>query len=296
MSIRLFYVAILTVLFPIVVYGAEDPNPVVGRARDFVLRDADAGRLIGYQPAEIQGGLQNDPDQRAEFIRQILLTRMVAEKARSAGFDKKPEMKEQLGYVIDQYIAKEYLDKIIAANITVSEEDLKKYYEEHNKEFLIPGAIKARHIFFEAPKDTSPAASAKAKAEEVLTRLKKGEDFAKLAKEFSQDSDTAAKGGELGWISPGKTNSPDFEKAVLPLKVNEISGIIETPFGFHIVRIDERKEERTATFDEAKNYIMERLKYELGQKNVTEFLDRLSMDTGLEVINKGLGTRDQEPK
>jgi parvulin-like peptidyl-prolyl isomerase len=288
MLFRILFLALVIGLFQIIGVQAEEFNPVVGKAGDFVLRDADLGRLIGYQPPQVQKVLQDDPAKRAEFVRELLLTRVVAEKAQASGFDNKPEIKEQLGYVVDQFLAREYLDKVVAADVTVPETDMKKYYREHEKDFLLPESVKARQIFFEVPKDATPEVKgkARAKAEELLAMLGKGEDFAKLAKEYSQDADTAAKGGEIGWVSPGKTNSKEFEKALFSLKAGETSGVVETPFGFHIVKIDERREKRTATFDEAREYIMNRLKGDLAQKKSIEFLEKISKDSGLEVAGE----------
>jgi parvulin-like peptidyl-prolyl isomerase len=293
MSFRALSLAVIVGLLLTVGAQAEELNPVVGRAGDFVLREADLDRLIGNQSPEVQKTLREDPDQRINLVRQILLTEAVAAKARSEGFDRKPEVREQVSYLIDQYLAQEYIGKVVAADIAVPEQELKKYYQEHEKDFLLPGSVKARHIFIDAAKDVAPEvkSKARAKAEEVLTRLRKGEDFSKLAKEFSLDTETSANGGELGWISPGKTNSEEFEKALFALKAGETGDIVETPFGFHIIRVDERREKRSATFEETREYILNRLKGELAQKKTQEFLDKLSKDTGLVVVGEKKGDK-----
>jgi len=238
MSFRALSLAVIIPLLLMVGAQAEELNPVVGRAGDFVLREADIDRLIGNQLPEVQRSLREDPAQRTNLVRQILLTETVAAKARSEGFDRKPEVREQVSYLIDQYLAQEYIGKVVAADVSVPEQELKKYYQEHEKDFLLPGSVKARHIFIDAPKDAAPEVKikARAKAEEVLAQIRKGDDFSKLAKEFSLDTETSANGGELGWISPGKTNSEEFEKALFALKAGETGDIVETPFGFHIIR------------------------------------------------------------
>jgi parvulin-like peptidyl-prolyl isomerase len=272
---------------------AEELNPVVGKAGDFVLREADLDRLIGNQPPEVQKTLREDPAKRINLVRQILLAEAVAAKARSEGFDRKPEVREQVSYLIDQYLAQEYIGKVVAADLAVPEQELKKYYQEHEKDFLLPEAVKARHIFIDAPKDATPEVKikARAKAEEVVARLRKGDDFSKLAKEFSQDTETSANGGELGWISPGRTNSEDFEKALFALKAGGTGDIVETPFGLHIIRVDERREKMTATFEETREFILNRLKGELAQKKTQEFLDKLSKDSGLVVVGEKKGEK-----
>lgn len=287
MAFRFF---ILTVIIGVLLtrgVQADEINPVVGKVGDFVLKQADIDRLINNQPTEAQKKLRDNPEERSNFVRQLLLTIAVANKAKSDGFDRKPEVKEQLSYLTDQFIAQEYMSRVVTANITVPDEDLKKYYKEHQQDFTLPETVKARHIFIEAPKDASEELKkkARAKAEKVLALAKKGEDFPKLARDYSEDADSATKGGELGSISPGKTNSEEFEKALFALKTGEISNIVGTPFGFHIIKVDERKDKKTATFDEAREYIRNRLKVEFEQRKAQQFLDELTKSAGVEVID-----------
>lgn len=265
----------------------EDLNPVAGKAGDFVLREADVERLLGSQSPEVRKAVQDNPGQRKEFVRQFLLMKSVASKARKEGFDKKPEVKELLSNLMDQYLAREYLIRVVAASATASEDELKAYYKEHEKEFLFPESVRTRQIFIASPRESSPddRAKARAKAERILEQVKKGEDFAKLAREHSEDSDTAAKGGELGLLSPGKTNSPEFEKAVFALKAGE-SALVETAFGYHIIKAEERTERRTATFDEARDYIRDTIEEQNKRKATEQFLERLSRETGLEVVGE----------
>ena len=265
---------------------AEELNPVVGKVGDFVLREADFERLLGSQPPEVQKAVQSSPEQRTVFIRQFLLTKAVAAKARKEGFDRKPEIRELLANLLDQYIANRYVAREVTASVTVTDEELKAYYREHEKELLLPESVRARHIFISSAQHSSPEekAKARAKAELVLERVRKGEDFAKLARENSEDSDTAARGGELGVLSPGGTNSPEFEKTVFALKAGEVSGIVETVFGYEIIKADQRNERRTARFDEAREYVRNILVEQNRQKTVQQFLEKLSSETGLEVV------------
>lgn len=267
---------------------AEEINPVIGKVGDFVLREADLERLLSYQSPEALQKLQADPAQRAEIVRQLLLTKAVAARSRKEGFDKKPEVKEELGYVIDNYLADQYLRKVVTADVTIPEEELKKYYAEHEKDFLVPESARVRHIYFEAAKDATPEVKekAKSKAEAVLKQLKDGADFAAVARVSSEDAESAAKGGDLGVLTPGKTNSKEFEKAAFALKAGETSPVVETPFGYHIIRVEEKTEQRTASFDEAKDYIRSTLKGQFEQKKAREFLDKLAKEAGLEVVQQ----------
>jgi parvulin-like peptidyl-prolyl isomerase len=264
---------------------AEEANPVLGKVGDFVLREADLDRIIAAQSPEVQKRIQDDPQLRGNLVREILMKKAVVIKARKEGFDRKPEVKEQLSYVFDNFISQEYLVKVVTAGVTVPEEDLKKFYQEHEKEFLEPEQIKVRHILIASTKDAGPEEKQKARgrAEAALLRLKKGEDFAALAKELSEDQNSAQSGGELAVITLGKTNSEEFEKAAFALKPGEISEIVATAYGFHIIRLDQRQEKRPVPFADARDFIFNRLKAEQEQKKVLEFMEKAVKETGLEV-------------
>jgi parvulin-like peptidyl-prolyl isomerase len=286
MTARIMVLMVVLWILTAFVASAEEINPVVGKSGAVSLRESDLKRLISYQSPEVQKKLQDEPEQRVILVRQLLTTNAIATKARSEGFDKKPEVMEQLGYLIDQFLAQEYLVKVVTTSVTVPDEDLKRYYKEHQQVFLLPEKITARHIFIEVSKESGPEekAKAQARADGILLRLKKGEDFDKLAKEMSDDADTAAKGGALGVIAPGKTNSEEFEKAAFALKSGEISAVVATPFGYHIIKVDERQEQRTASFEEAREYITLILKRELEQKKAQEFMEKTMKEAGVEVF------------
>lgn len=273
---------------------AEELNPVVGKAGDFVLREADLDRLTENLAPDVQKTLRENTEQRATFVRQLLLTRATAAKARKEGFDRRPEVREVISNLMDQFLAQEYLAKVVTANVTVTDDELKSYYDAHLQDFQVPEAVKVSHIFVSASKDAAVELreKAKAKAAGLLERVVKGESFAKVAVDSSEDVDSAKKGGDLGYITPGKTNSLEFEKAAFSLKTGETSAVVETPFGFHIIRADDRKEKRTATQDEAREYLTALVRDEIRKKRATEFFDRIAKESGLEVVGeKGGPTR-----
>jgi parvulin-like peptidyl-prolyl isomerase len=268
--------------------AAEETNPILGKAGDFILREADLDRILASQPPAVQKRFQEEPQQRAALVREILMKKAVVAKARKEGFDRKPEIKEQLSYVYDNFISQEYLVKVVTAGVVVPEADLKKYYQEHEKDFLLPEQIKVRHILIGSLKEATPdeREKARARAEAVLQRLNKGEDFARLAGEVSEDQISAPKGGELAPITLGKTNSEEFEKAAFALKKGETSGVVMTSYGFHIIRLDERQEKRMAPFAEARDFISSKLKAELEQKKAQEFVEQAVKDAGMEVYGE----------
>ncbi len=288
MITKIFVLTMLTLTLSTGTLCAEDYNPVLGKAGDFILREADLDRLLSSQPPAVQKSFQNDPQQRANLVREILIKKAIVAEAIKAGFDKKPEIREQLSYVFDNYLSQEYLDKVVTADVTVPEEDLKKYYQEHEKDFQLPEQVKVRHILIASSKEATPEEREKArtKAEEILQRLIKGEDFSKLAREFSEDPISAPKGGELAAITIGKTNSKEFEKAAFALKTGQLSDIVTTSYGFHIIKMDERREKRTATFSEVRDYIYNKLKAELAQKKIQDFVKQAMQDDKMEIFDE----------
>ncbi len=143
-------------------------------------------------------------------------------------------------------------------NTKVTDEEMKKFYDE-NKETYYRDEVKASHILIStvdekgAPLSDKDKEAAKKKAEDILKKAKSGEEFSELAKENSQDPGSAAQGGDLGFFGKGKM-VPEFEKAAFALKPGEISEIVESEFGYHIIKSFERVEEQTP-FEDVKDEI-----------------------------------------
>src|SRR5213079_95467 len=126
----------------------------------------------------------------------------------------------------------------------VTDAEVERYYRDHPKEFEEPRRVHAAHVLARVPETGGSEAEDKARARvaDVIRRAKAGEDFAKLAKETSEDPGSAPKGGDLGWVRAGEM-VPQFEQALFALKKGEISPEpVRTPFGFHAIRVLEVRE------------------------------------------------------
>src|SRR6266849_6138123 len=126
---------------------------------------------------------------------------------------------------------------------TVSDAEAEAYYQEHAAEFEEPKRLRVAHVLVRVPPVGGSEAenAAKAKVEDVIKRAKGGEDFAKLAREISEDKASAVQGGDLGFVGPGELVAP-FEQAAFALKKGEISAPVRTPFGYHAIRVIDVKE------------------------------------------------------
>ncbi|UCE47153.1 MAG: peptidylprolyl isomerase [Phycisphaerales bacterium] len=178
------------------------------------------------------------------------------------------------GLARNQFMAAQW-----AGKINVSDEDARKYYEENTDEFNVPELVRASHILIqpEAGGDPNEAmAKARTKAEGLLAQIKGGADFAELAKANS-DCLSAPNGGDLEFFPRGKA-TPAFEKAAFNLKVGEISDVVETDYGFHIIKVTDHKDPSTISFEQAKERIIQKLTEEKQVGFANEYLEKLKAE------------------
>lgn len=149
------------------------------------------------------------------------------------------------------------------------------------QEQVVVDQTNARHILIRSNEITSTT-DAKQKLSQLRTRITNGEKFEDLAKAFSDDA-TATKGGDLGWLNPGET-VPEFEKAMDALKIGEISGVIQTPFGFHLIRVDARRKQ-DVTLERARFKLRNELKQRKAEEQYEDWMrqmrDRAHVDIRL---------------
>jgi peptidyl-prolyl cis-trans isomerase C len=174
------------------------------------------------------------------------------------------------------------IDKEFAQKATVSDKETKDYYDNNPNFFKQPEGVWASHILIKVdPKaDKAQRAEALKKAEKIQERVKQGEDFAALAKESSQ-CPSSSQGGDLGYFGRGHMVKP-FEEAAFALKPGEVSDIVETRFGYHLIKVMDKKPETTILYKDAKDRIEQLLKNEKVQKEVKLYVEKLKEDAKVE--------------
>jgi peptidyl-prolyl cis-trans isomerase C len=164
----------------------------------------------------------------------------------------------------DQIHRKTAVQKLISQEvgdkITITETEAKQAYDENPSDFKQKEQVHARHILMKVAADADEAAKAEArkKIETVKAKAKEGEDFAELAKAHSEGPSNV-RGGDLGFFGRGQMVKP-FEDAAFSLETGKVSDIVETRFGYHLIKVEEKKAERTLSFDEVKPKLMDKLK------------------------------------
>jgi len=142
---------------------------------------------------------------------------------------------------------------VIGAQNMPTDAQLQADYNANRAQYQVAERVKARHILLKA--DASNDAQVKPKAEALLKQIQGGGDFAKLAKDNSQDTGSGAQGGELGWIVKGQT-VPEFEKSAFSLGVGQTSGLVKTTYGYHIIQVEAHEQAHLQPFDEVKPQLM----------------------------------------
>ena len=209
---------------------------------------------ISFAQAKVTADLKATPEEINAYF------------AKNKGFFNMPETRNLQLIVADQ--AK------VAETIQVTDAQVQDYYNAHRDEYRTQERVHARHILLSItnkPKDEVPKIQAQAEA--LDKQVKGGADFADLAKKFSNDPGSAQKGGDLGWVSRGQMVK-NFEDAVFTLKPNEISNVVTTEYGFHIIQVLEKQPAHLQSLDEVKPAIIATLKNQTVFDRMQELADK----------------------
>jgi len=162
----------------------------------------------------------------------------------------------------------------VGESLQIPDSQVQSYYNSNKDQFRTKERVKARHILISIlNKPAAEVPKLKAKAEDLLKQIKAGGDFAKLAEQNSDDKSNASKGGDLGWVSRGQM-VPEFEKATFALKQGQISDVVSTNYGFHIVQVMEKEEARLRPLDEVKSEIVTNLKGQILNDRLQKLADQ----------------------
>lgn len=243
-----FRMTVVAGVIGVVACTADSTDTRVARAHTFEFTADDAVQLVGPQV-----GLPNDPaviQTVADiWIDYTLLAWAINEDSTLAQLDLVPLIKQQ----VDQEMILALRDSVIQPDTAVTEEELRDLFANES-----PGVqLRARHLLLGVPPQATEAQrdSVRQRAADLRARIARGEDFATLASQFSQDRGSGQQGGDLGYFERGFMVRP-FDEAVFALSVGELSDVVETPYGYHVIRLEERV---IPTFDDSRVEYRQRL-------------------------------------
>lgn len=242
-------------------------------ARKLLIQEAKAAK-IPVPPAEVEAKID---ELRKRFPNPEDFKKAIASQGLT-----EDKLRVELG---NQLLVQKLITTQILPSAIVDEQTAKAFYDQNQAQMQQPERRHLRHILIRA-EEKAPAADkakAKAKAEELLARIKKGEDFAKLASESSEDPGSKVRGGDLSWIAQGQT-VPQFEQAAWALKPNEVSPVVESPFGFHIIQMLEKQEPTAVPFDQVKGRIISLLQQQKTQEGVKQRVEALRAKSSVQTF------------
>ena len=282
---------------------ATDTAKTFATVGDEKITQADIDSKTSMLPPQFRARYET-ADGKKKLVEQLTKMSLLSQEARRLNLDKNTEVAKRIKEIADNLIIQELIKEQVIDKVKTSDADIEKYYKDNKQEFMQPEKVKVYIIQFKVKENATAAekSAQKKKADQAQKRLKKGEDFEKVAKEVSEDERTKNSGGNTGFFSKGKrsnTYGPKVEDTAFIVKVGEISGVIEEKNGFYIIKVAEKKPEKEETIQEAKSRIERRLQQEQQKKAYDTYLDSLSKRYPVKIYDEnitGEAPKPAEPK
>jgi peptidyl-prolyl cis-trans isomerase C len=212
-------------------------------------------------------------EDKLQILQGLITRQLILQQKESNDIRKEEGVVKQVKEFGDGLVVSAYLTKYVGKHLTVTNDEIKEYYQQNLTKFASQPKVKARHILVRNRKE----------AEQVMEKLRNKGDFAKLAKEYSIDLPMAREGGSMGTIEKGRT-LPELDKALFILNVGEISDIVETRFGFHILTVDEIITTQYRPFDEVSESIKKAIVLQKEAKAFDEMYEKLGKKAKVEIF------------
>lgn len=258
--------------------GSNLQQEIVARVGDRAITLAEFNRMVPRDPKNPAARVP--PAKKKAFLEQLVNQLLFLEQAKALKLAERPEVAARIEDAVANVLMNEYVRLEIGQVPKPSEAQIKAYWKDNPEQFKVPTQVRARHILIAT--DKRDDAQARARAGEIGARLKAKESFETLAAELSDDSATKTRGGDLGLFAPGKM-APEFEKAAFALKAGETSAPVKTAFGYHLIKVEERREGFTRTYDSVREMISNKLQQDAQVERLEARVRELKAKTKTEV-------------
>ncbi|MEW6571171.1 MAG: peptidylprolyl isomerase [Nitrospirota bacterium] len=278
----------LTILFAVSLLSAacakKEERIYLAKVGNVRITQQELAREMKNLP-EFAQKLFEGPGGREKFLEELIKKELLYQEALKKGIDRDPELRGKIEDFKKITLISSLLEKEIEAKADITDQEMRDYYEKNKEDFASINQIRASHILVKTEEE----------AEKILERLKKGEDFAEIAKKSSLDEGSAKNGGDLGYFSPGQM-VPEFEKAAARLKTGELSKPVRTKFGYHIIKVTDKKSGQTVEFEKVKNLIFQRLSAEKQKETFDSYIEKLKKSYKVEINREALTKLDSEER
>jgi peptidyl-prolyl cis-trans isomerase C len=246
-------------------------SPLAASAEDKVVATINGKSVteadLSSAEAEIGNDLNTLPgaQKRLALIEYVIDNKLFAEAAEKEKLDTGPEFENKLAYLRQRALRELYFEKAIRNS--VKDEEVRKIYDDQVAKLKPEEEVQARHILVES----------EAKAKELAEKVKGGEDFAKLAKENSKDTGSKDDGGMLGYFAHGQM-VPQFEQAAFALKKGEVSAPVQSQFGWHIIKLEDRRPRQPPAYEVVKDRILNNMLLRKAQETAINLRSQVKID------------------
>lgn len=250
----------------------------VAKVGNTIITEADVEKELKSLPTQIQKVFEGKEGME-KFVDELVKKEVLYQEAQKRGLENDGEYKRKLEEFKKLTLISLLLEKEIEDKVKIGDKEARAYYDSHKEEFMTNNQIRASHILVKTEEE----------AKGILGELKKGADFAKLAKSKSIDTGSANNGGDLGYFSRGQM-VPEFERVAFELKVGEISSPVKTQYGYHIIKVTEKKAGKTIEFDKIKELVIQRLTAEKQKEVFDSYIEGLKKKYNIEIKKEALNT------
>ncbi|NPA95201.1 MAG: peptidylprolyl isomerase [Thermodesulfobacteria bacterium] len=290
------WLVVLLILFASFITNAlaadKGQDKILAQVGKYKLTLKEFNDQIRSLPPQLQMAVQRNPELKKQLLDRWVQLNLMALEARKQKLQDKPDVKKRIEEMTNALLAQEYMMENVSDKAKVTDKEIKEYYDKHKSEFMQPEQVRARHILIKVPANATKKQweEARKKALEIRAKLLKGESFAKLAQKYSDDPGSKTRGGDLGYFRKGQM-VPEFEKAAFALKKGEISQPVKTTFGYHIIKLEDKKPAKQRSFQEVKQEIRQKLlrqkQMELRNKIVEKLRKKYPVSVHEELLNAG---------
>ena len=261
--------------------GAPEPPADEAFYREMV--DQLIGAHLLYFEAQRQGLVPSDAEMKEKVAQ--LKARFPSEEVFRQQLAAQGASEAKLTSDLARTLAVQRVTEAIRGGAKPTEQEMRAFYDENLDQMRRPPQVRVRHVLIAIPRQATPEQkqAAKTEAEQVLAQIRAGGDFAALAAQHSDDPGSKVQGGLLPWMARGEA-VPQFEEAAFALQQGQVSGVVESPFGFHVLRLEEQRPAATVPYEEAKGQIEDVLARRRGRDLVRDRVAALRQQAKVEVL------------
>lgn len=267
------------------------PPGVIAKMGDVELKAEELKLALDTLTNDQKAQIASQPQELGKLVRVEMIRRVLANEARSKGWEKRPDVVLQMERAREQALVANYMNSLVRApDGYPSDAEIKAAYDQNSASFTQPKQYRVSQIFVLAPPETEKAAFTKAqnKANDVAAQARKRPDeFAALAKANSEHKESAEKGGEMGWVVENNL-IPELRTPVASMRKGEVSGAVRGTLGWHIVRLEDLKERSVRPLTEVRDQISAALRFRKAQENEQAYLTLMTNKTPVSVNDSEL--------